>query len=72
MLLGAAVWAAAAAVLPLVVQGRSLALDLAGAALWAALLVGAQRAVTELAGKPIKSPRAPTNQRRANCTTACP
>ena len=39
--------------LPLIVQGRSPALDLAAAALWAALLVGAQGAVAELAGSHI-------------------
>ena len=50
ILLGAAVWALAAAVLPMVVRGRSLALDAAGAALWAALLVAAQRGVAEVAG----------------------
>jgi eukaryotic-like serine/threonine-protein kinase len=50
ILLGAVVWALAAALLPLVVQGTSLALDAAGALLWAALLVGAQRGVADLAG----------------------
>jgi hypothetical protein len=33
-----------------VVRGRSLAADAAGAALWAALLVAAQRGVAEVAG----------------------
>jgi hypothetical protein len=50
ILLGAAVWALAAATLPLLVRGRSLALDVAGAVLWAALLVVAQRGVVEVAG----------------------
>ena len=49
VLLGAAVWALAAVVLPIVVSGRSLALDCAGAALWAALLVAALDGVGELA-----------------------
>jgi len=49
VLLGAVVWGLAAALLPLVVRGRSLASDVAGAALWAALLVAAQRGVAELA-----------------------
>ena len=53
VLVGAAVWAAAAAVLPLVVRGRSLALDIAGAVVWGALLTGAHRAVAELAGSHI-------------------
>ncbi|TMK62432.1 MAG: hypothetical protein E6G53_13935 [Actinobacteria bacterium] len=53
VLVGAAVWAAAAAVLPLVVRGRSLALDIAGAVVWGALVTGAHRAVAELAGSHI-------------------
>ena len=50
ILLGAAVWALAAALLPMVVRGRSLVADAAGAALWAVLLVAAQRGVAEVAG----------------------
>ncbi|MFL5782725.1 MAG: serine/threonine-protein kinase [Thermoleophilaceae bacterium] len=50
ILLGALVWALAAALLPLVVRGRTLLLDAAGAALWAALLIVAQRGVVDLAG----------------------
>ncbi|MDQ6775452.1 MAG: hypothetical protein M3071_04335, partial [Actinomycetota bacterium] len=38
LLAPAAVWAAAAAILPLVVRGRSIALDLVRAGAWAALL----------------------------------
>jgi len=41
LLAPAAVWAAAAAILPLVVRGRSLALDLVRAGAWAALLTAA-------------------------------
>src|SRR5438309_1620376 len=50
---GAAVGAAAAAELPPVVRGRSLALDIAGAVVWGVLLTGAHRAVAELAGSHI-------------------
>jgi hypothetical protein len=45
-----AVWAAFAALLPLAVRGRSLALDLLRGALWAAGLVAALRALGELVG----------------------
>ena len=48
VLLGAAVWALAAVALPLVVRGRGVALDAAGAALWALGLVVALRGVGEL------------------------
>jgi eukaryotic-like serine/threonine-protein kinase len=41
LLLGIAVWAAAAAVLPLVVRGRSAALDMAGALTWTVALLAA-------------------------------
>ncbi|MEA2349860.1 MAG: eukaryotic-like serine/threonine-protein kinase [Thermoleophilaceae bacterium] len=49
VLLGAAVWALAAVLLPLLVRGGSLAIDAAGATLWAVLLVAAHRGVAELA-----------------------
>jgi eukaryotic-like serine/threonine-protein kinase len=49
VLLGAVVWALAAVLLPIVVRGGSLALDLAGAAVWAFLVVVALRGVGELA-----------------------
>jgi membrane protein DedA with SNARE-associated domain len=38
-------WAALAAVLPLLVTGRSLTLDLLGAFIWAAALVAAHQAI---------------------------
>jgi len=41
LLIGIAVWAAAAAVLPLVVRGRSAALDVAGALTWTVALLAA-------------------------------
>ncbi|HKP90523.1 MAG TPA: hypothetical protein VJT75_11195, partial [Thermoleophilaceae bacterium] len=50
ILLGAVVWALAAALLPMIVRGRSLLLDAAGATIWAILLVAAQRGVAEVAG----------------------
>ncbi len=43
----AALWALAAAVLPLLVRGRSAALDLIGAAGWAATLAAATQALSE-------------------------
>jgi hypothetical protein len=43
----AAVWALAALVLPWLVRGRALALDLVAAALWAAALAGATAALAE-------------------------
>ncbi|MDQ6731240.1 MAG: hypothetical protein M3022_13335, partial [Actinomycetota bacterium] len=45
LLAPAAVWAAAAAILPLVVRGRSIALDLVRAGAWAAVLTAATPAV---------------------------
>jgi serine/threonine protein kinase len=42
-----ALWAAAAVVLPLLVRGRSAALDLVGAAAWAATLAAATQALAE-------------------------
>jgi hypothetical protein len=45
VLLLAAVWAAAAVVLPWLVRGRSLAADLVGTGLWAVALAGATAAV---------------------------
>jgi hypothetical protein len=42
-------WAAFAAVLPLVVRGRSLALDVVAALIWAAALVAAHQGIAELA-----------------------
>ena len=41
VLLGAALWAASAAVLPWVVRGRAAALDLVAAVMWSAALVTA-------------------------------
>lgn len=41
LLIGMAVWAAAAAILPLVVRGRSAALDVAGALTWTVALLAA-------------------------------
>jgi hypothetical protein len=49
VLLGAIVWGLGAALLPVLVRGRSMALDVAGATLWATLLVVAHRGVAELA-----------------------
>jgi len=43
-------WALAAAVLPAVVRGRSAAVDLVGAAVWAALLAGATGALAQASG----------------------
>jgi hypothetical protein len=43
----AALWAAAAALLPLLVRGRSAALDLVAAAGWAALLAAATQALSD-------------------------
>ena len=51
-LLLAPVWAAAALILPWLVPGRSVALDVAGAAAWAAALTAATGAVTAYAGLP--------------------
>ena len=45
VLLLAPLWAAAAVVLPWLVRGRSVALDVAGAAAWAAALASATAAV---------------------------
>jgi hypothetical protein len=42
-------WAAFAAALPLVVRGRSLALDAVAALVWAACLVAAHQGIAELA-----------------------
>jgi hypothetical protein len=42
-------WASFAAILPLVVRGRSLALDVLAAAVWAAALVAAHQGIAELA-----------------------
>lgn len=44
----AAIWVLLALVLPFAVRGRSLALDLLGAALWAAALVSAHAALSDL------------------------
>jgi hypothetical protein len=44
----AVVWAAFAMLLPLVVRGRWLAVDLAGAALWAAGLIAAHAALGDM------------------------
>ena len=52
VLLGAAVWAAAAVSLPLIVRGRFGALDLLGGILWAAALVSAQRMLAGPGGEP--------------------
>jgi hypothetical protein len=43
----AGLWAVAAALLPLLVRGRSAALDLVGAAGWAAMLAAASRALSD-------------------------
>jgi hypothetical protein len=51
-LLLAPVWAAAALILPWLVPGRSPALDVAGAAAWAAALTAATGAVTAYADLP--------------------
>jgi hypothetical protein len=45
LLLGAALWALAAAVLPLVVRGRNAAVDVVGAVVWSALLYAAAPAL---------------------------
>jgi hypothetical protein len=49
-LLPALAWAALAAVLPLLVTGRSLTLDLLGAFVWAAGLVAAHQAAASVLG----------------------
>jgi serine/threonine-protein kinase len=49
-LLLAPLWAAAALVLPWVVRGRALAVDVAGAATWAAALAAASAAIANRAG----------------------
>ena len=50
VLLPAAAWAVLAAVLPLLVTGRSLTLDLLGAFVWAAGLVAAHQAIAPVLG----------------------
>lgn len=50
------VWAAFAALLPLAVRGRSLALDILRGAAWAAALVAALRGLGELIGQEVASP----------------
>ena len=45
-----AVWAVFAAALPFLVRGRTIALDIAGAAAWAAGLVAAHHGIAQLAG----------------------
>ena len=42
VLLGAALWAGAAALLPLIVRGRSAALDIVAATVWSAAIVAAE------------------------------
>jgi hypothetical protein len=49
-LAGLAVWAALAAALPLLVRGRSMALDVLGAVVWGGVLVAGLTAVGDLAG----------------------
>jgi hypothetical protein len=49
-----AIWVALALVLPLVVRGRSLALDVLAAALWAAALVGAHAAASDLVASSVE------------------
>jgi hypothetical protein len=48
------IWVALAVVLPLVVRGRSLALDLLGASAWAAALVAAHAAVSDLVASSVE------------------
>jgi eukaryotic-like serine/threonine-protein kinase len=48
-LLSVAAWAAFAAVLPLVVRGRAIAIDVIAAATWAAVLVAAHQGIAQLA-----------------------
>ena len=50
---GIAVWAGLAALVPVLVRGRSLALDLVGAAVWATILVAAHAAIVALGGSDI-------------------
>ena len=50
VLLLAPLWAAAAVVLPWLVRGRSVALDIVGAAMWAAALASGTAAVADWAG----------------------
>lgn len=52
LLLQAAVWAAAAAILPWIVRGRWLALDLVAASTWAVALGAATLAVADATGAP--------------------
>ena len=52
VLIVAAVWAGAAAALPLLVGGRSPVLDLTGALIWAAALISAHRLVAGSGGEP--------------------
>jgi hypothetical protein len=49
-----AIWVALALVLPLVVRGRSLALDVLAAALWAAALVSAHAAASDLVASSVE------------------
>jgi len=49
-----AIWAVLAAVLPFVVRGRSLALDVLGAAAWAAALVTAHAGVADLVASSVE------------------
>jgi eukaryotic-like serine/threonine-protein kinase len=55
----AAVWAVAAALLPVVVRGRSFAVDLVGATMWAAALGSA----TEAVAAALSSPTGPVSMR---------
>ena len=48
------IWVALAVVLPFVVRGRSLALDVLGAAVWAAALVAAHAAVADLVASSVE------------------
>ena len=73
-LLGAAVWATAAAILPWVVRGRSAMLDAFAAILWATALaasggVGVRWVGTAIRRRPLPCPR---RARRATVWGACP
>ena len=52
VLLGAAVWALAAAVLPVLIRGRAPLMDFIGALVWAAGLISAQRLASGPEGEP--------------------
>ncbi len=53
VLIGAVIWALAAAVLPLIVRGKSLTLDFVAVAVWVGALVGACDSLGDFVGSPV-------------------